>query len=61
MSPIEITVGKDGEMMINDGVTRATRAAMTPGTQVPVQVIESNPGLNLGNLPTVGQRLPGSP
>jgi hypothetical protein len=25
MMPIEVTEGRDGEMMINNGVTRATR------------------------------------
>ena len=50
----------NGELMINDGVTRATRGAMT-GNQVPIEIIETNPALNLQKLPTVGQRLPGSP
>jgi RHS repeat-associated protein len=59
MPPIEVTKGANGEMMINDGVTRATRAAMTPGTKVPVQVIEHNPNMNLQNLPKVGEKLPG--
>lgn len=58
MPPIEVTKGAKGEMMINDGVTRATRAAMTPGTKVPVQVIEHNPTMNLQNLPKVGEKLP---
>jgi RHS repeat-associated protein len=61
MPPIQVTLGANGEMMINDGVTRATRGAMTPGTTVPVQVIEENPALNLVNLPKVGERTPGRP
>ncbi len=60
MPPIQVTVGANGEMMINDGVTRATRVAMTPGLTVPVQVIENNPALNFENLPTVGSKVPGS-
>jgi len=43
----------------NDGVTRATRAAMTPGTKVPVQAIEHNPNMNLQNLSIVGDKFPG--
>jgi RHS repeat-associated protein len=61
MPSIEVTRGADGLLRINDGVTRATRAAMTPGTKVPVEVIEDNPALNFRNLPTVKDRLPGSP
>ncbi len=59
MPAIQVTKGANGEMMINDGVTRATRAAMTPGTKVPVQVIENNPAMNLQKLPKVGEKLPG--
>lgn len=61
MPPIQVTRGANGEIMINDGVTRVTRGYMTPGTTVSVQVIEENPGLNLGNLPKVGERTPGRP
>ena len=53
MPPIQVTKGANGEMMINDGVTRATRAAMNARTSVPIQVIEENPALNLDNLPWV--------
>lgn len=61
MPAIQVTRGANGEMMINDGVTRATRGAMTPGTTVPVEVIEQNPALNFQNLPRVGERTPGRP
>ncbi|MBI1178900.1 hypothetical protein GC207_15825 [bacterium] len=61
MPPIEVTQGGDGLLRINDGVTRATRAAMNPGTTVPVQVIEKNPALDFKKLPTVGERTPGRP
>jgi hypothetical protein len=48
----------DGELVIYDGVTRATRIAkLLPGTTVEVEIIGK---LNsLGNwLPTVGDKLP---
>lgn len=61
MPPILVTKGANGEMMINNGVTRATRAAMYGQSQVPVEVFELNPSLNLGNLPAVGNKLPGQP
>jgi hypothetical protein len=60
MPPIQVTRGANGEMMINDGVTRATRANMTPGTKVHVEIIEDDPSLNLQNLPTVGKRTLGT-
>jgi len=48
----------DGELVIYDGVTRATRVAkLLPGQTVPVEVIGdlSSPGRP---HPTVGERLP---
>ena len=48
----------DGELVIYDGVTRATRVAkLLPGQTVPVEVIGdlSSPG---HPHPTVGERLP---
>jgi hypothetical protein len=50
--------GTDGELMIFDGVTRASRVAkLLPGDLVRVEVIDdlSTP---VGHLPTVGDRLP---
>jgi hypothetical protein len=50
--------GSDGELMIYDGVTRATRIAkLLPGTTVQVEVIRTiaHP---VGHLPTVGEKLP---
>ena len=39
MPPLEVKRGSDGELVILDGVTRATRAAKyASGTMVPVQV-----------------------
>jgi hypothetical protein len=44
--------------MINDGVTRATRVHRhaTPGTLVPVIVIDSWPNVTLAGLPRVRAR-----
>jgi hypothetical protein len=50
--------GSDGELIIYDGVTRATRLAkLIPGQTVPVEVIGylQSPG---ARFPTVGERLP---
>jgi hypothetical protein len=50
--------GSDGELIVYDGVTRATRVAkLLPGQTVPVEVIGviSSPG---ARFPTVGERLP---
>ncbi len=50
--------GTDGELIVYDGVTRATRVAkLLPGQTVPVEVIGniSSPG---ARYPTVGERLP---
>src|SRR3954468_4830065 len=48
----------DGELIVYDGVTRATRVAkLLPGHTVPVEVIGrlSSPG---AMFPTVGEKLP---
>ena len=51
MPAILIYRGSDGEMMISDGVTRATHAAkLCPGGPVPVEL--------LGDLPTTFSHLP---
>ena len=58
MPALEVTEGRDGELMINDGVTRATRIARyAPGTLVPYVVIDRRLALDLTSLPTVGERL----
>lgn len=57
MPPLEVSRGSDGELVINDGVTRATRIAKyLPGTQVTVEVIGTIP-VPVGGLPTVRDRL----
>jgi hypothetical protein len=57
MPPLEVQRGSDGELVIYDGVTRATRAAKyAPGVLVPVEVTGTLP-VPVGELPTVGDRL----
>jgi hypothetical protein len=57
MPPLEVSRGTDGELVINDGVTRATRIAKyLPGTLVTVEVVGKLP-VAVGGLPTVKERL----
>ena len=57
MPPIEVSRGTDGELVINDGVTRATRAARNlPGAVVPVEVIDTLP-IPGAQFPTIGDLL----
>jgi hypothetical protein len=57
MPPLEVSRGADGGLVINDGVTRATRVAKyLPGTLVTVEVIGTLP-VPVGGLPTVKERL----
>jgi hypothetical protein len=57
MPPLEVSRGSDGELVINDGVTRATRIARyAPGVPVTVEVIDDLPAPVAG-LPTVGEKL----
>ena len=54
MPLIEVTEGKDGLLMINNGVTRATRIHyLAPGQLVPVEVIDVRPKANLSRLSRV--------
>ena len=58
MPPLLVYRGSDGELMIYDGVTRATRVArLLPGTMVRVEVIRTLKS-PLGHLPTIGETLP---
>lgn len=58
MPTIEVSRGADGALMINNGVTRAVRAAtLVPGTLVRVEVIDVLT-VPVGHLPTVGDRIP---
>ncbi len=55
---IEVSRGTDGDFVINDGVTRATRIAkLLPGTMLRVEVIDDLP-IPVGNYPSVGDTLP---
>ena len=57
MPPPEVKRGSDGELVIYDGVTRATRAAKyLPGTPITVEVTGKLSG-PVGGLPTVGDKL----
>jgi hypothetical protein len=58
MPVIEVSGGSDGELVINNGVTRATRVAkLLPGTLVRVEVIDDL-AAPVGHLPTIGDLLP---
>ncbi len=57
MPPLEVSRGTDGELVVNDGVTRATRVAKyLPGTSVTVEITGVLP-VPVGGLPTVKDRL----
>lgn len=57
MPPLQVSRGVDGELVINDGVTRATRIARyAPGTLITVEVIDNIPAV-IALLPTVGEKL----
>jgi hypothetical protein len=58
MPPLEAYVGTDGHIFVNDGVTRATRAAkLCPGVLIPVQVV-GKVNYPVANRPTVKDKLP---
>src|SRR5206468_8847742 len=58
MPPVLVYRGSDGELMISDAVTRATRAAkLCPGTVVPAELLGTLPR-PFGHLPTVKEKLP---
>jgi hypothetical protein len=58
MPPLEVSRGTDGELMINDGVTRATRIAkLSPGTLVRVEVIDHLP-VAVNSFPSIGDLIP---
>ena len=58
MPPLEVSRGSDGELMINNGVTRATRMAkLLPGATVVVEVIDDLP-IPVGSFPSVGDVIP---
>jgi hypothetical protein len=58
MPPLEVYRGTDGELVIFDGVTRATRVAkLLSGRLVRVEVMDDL-RTPVGHLPTVGAKLP---
>jgi CRISPR/Cas system-associated protein Cas5 (RAMP superfamily) len=58
MPIIEVTRGKDGELQINNGVTRATRIAkLLPGQRVRVEVIDERPKWDFSRRPTIGETI----
>ena len=58
MPPLEVSRGSDGELVINSGVTRATRVAqLLPGALVRVEVIDDLP-IPVGSYPKVGDLVP---
>ncbi len=58
MPPLLVYRGSDRELMIYDGVTRATRLAkLLPGATVRVEVMRTLPR-PVGLLPTIGDKLP---
>ena len=59
MPPIQVIRGKDGKLRINDGVTRACRAAkLRPGVKVPAEVIQDLPRLDVTRMSKVKDKLP---
>ena len=59
MPTLEVTEAADGELVINSGVTRATRVAkFLPGQTVRVEVIDVLPRWNVRKYPTVKDKLP---
>lgn len=57
MPPLEVKRGSDGELVIYDGVTRATRVAKyLPGAKVTVVVTGTLKG-PVRSLPRVGEKL----
>ena len=58
MPPLEVSRGTDGALVINNGVTRATRMAkLSLGTLVRVEVIDDLP-IPVGSFPSIGDLMP---
>ena len=59
MPPLQLVRGKDGHLRINDGVTRATRAAkLQPGVLIPAEFIQDLPQLDVTRMPKIKEVLP---
>lgn len=58
MPTVEVYRGTDGELVIYNGVTRATRVAkLLPGQRIRAEVIDDLK-TSVGHLPTVGDTMP---
>ena len=58
MPSLEVSRGTDDALVLNNGVTRATRVAMLlPGTFVQVEVIDDLP-VPLASYPSIGDLVP---
>lgn len=58
MPPLEVSRRTNGELVINNGATRATRIArLSPGTTVRVEVIDDLP-IPVGSFPSIGDLVP---
>jgi hypothetical protein len=58
LPPLEVSRGSDGELVINNGVTRATRVAkLLPGVTVRVEVIDDLP-IPVASFPSIGDIIP---
>lgn len=59
MPPLQVVRGRNGQLRINDGVTRATRAAkLRPGETIEAEIIDELPRLDVTRTPTVREVLP---
>ena len=57
MPPPEVYRGNDGQFVIYNGVTRATRAAkLLPGQLITVEIVDDL-RYPVGHLPTIGSKL----
>jgi hypothetical protein len=58
MPPLEVSRGTDGELVINDGLTRATRVAkLLPGVTVRVEGVDDLP-FPVGSYTSIGDLNP---
>ena len=58
MPPVWVTLAADNELVIIDGVTRATRIAkLALGVRIAVEVVDERVGKSVLHLPRVKERL----
>ena len=58
MPAIEVTLGMGGEMMINNGMTRATRCCMIDADRlVRIEIIDYKTEWDFSRLPTINQTI----